>query len=581
VCYGCPEGTVGAPGACAPCADNRTCPGLLSAPLINFSAATGLESVWAACPRLAPQPQRLSPQAGLNFYAVAPILAGLALLFFWTLFAAIFVRPPPGAETTLLARLLRGADLFSMQHDVKEAGYAMRLSTPLGGACSLLALTVALTYAAYLAFLYATDNTLVARSLDALSAAAWGAAAPLPWAPLAALPGGSALPPRAALAVRLTVSGEPGACGTLQGGGPLWAGLASGAWVALPPLPACGADGGARVAQHTLACVGCAFTPRASLSLLLHYSCQTALVEAAAAPPYPRGALSVVSAAVAASGAGGHLRGVEWDVGPLFSVQWDNVSAANSAKGYELTRSDVALRRAALAPAAAGGGGGGGGGGAPLLTIQPLGGAVNYTLLLPLASTYTVTVLTQRVPWTQLLANIVGLSGVLGLFGSLFSVCEKRLGEGGPSLAVKGEPPPPAERPPPGARQQSSALRGAAMGSPRPTASLPAPPAQAGGGGDAAGGPQRAPSLQRPPPQGPERRTSAARKSPGGGGNGSGSWGALRPEERRGDGRSAFGPRAPPRGGEGGNGPPWLVGNPLHVRRGGGVDSAAQGADFY
>jgi hypothetical protein len=39
--------------------------------------------------------------------------------------------------------------------------------------------------------------------------------------------------------------------------------------------------------------------------------------------------------------------------------------------------------------------------------------------------------LTQRVPWTQLLANIVGLSGVLGFFGVLYGQFERRVGGGG------------------------------------------------------------------------------------------------------------------------------------------------------
>ena len=61
------------------------------------------------------------------------------------------------------------------------------------------------------------------------------------------------------------------------------------------------------------------------------------------------------------------------------------------------------------------------------LLIRPTAAALNLTIALPLSPTFITTSLTPLVPWTQLLANIVGLSGVLTVVGVLFGVAEKRL----------------------------------------------------------------------------------------------------------------------------------------------------------
>jgi uncharacterized coiled-coil protein SlyX len=60
------------------------------------------------------------------------------------------------------------------------------------------------------------------------------------------------------------------------------------------------------------------------------------------------------------------------------------------------------------------------------LVVRPLAAALNLTISLPLAPTFVTTSLTPLVPWTQLLANIVGLSGVLSVVGVLFGAAEKR-----------------------------------------------------------------------------------------------------------------------------------------------------------
>jgi hypothetical protein len=132
--------------------------------------------------------------------------------------------------------------------------------------------------------------------------------------------------------------------------------------------------------------------------------------------------------ATAAAG-GARLAALTWDVGPLLGLLWDNVTASASQKGYALTRSELTPALATPTPLGAG----------ALLTLAPLAAAVNITILLPLSATYVTTLLTERVPWTQLVANVVGLSGILGVFGTLFGHCEKRLGRRAPAQAAPAE----------------------------------------------------------------------------------------------------------------------------------------------
>jgi hypothetical protein len=120
------------------------------------------------------------------------------------------------------------------------------------------------------------------------------------------------------------------------------------------------------------------------------------------------------------------------------------MTAGGSSRGYFLADGEVALGAplAVTRDAASG-----------LLSLTPAAAAVNVTILLPLSPTYATTLLTPQVPWTQLLSNIVGLSGVLGAFGVLFGLFEaasERLcgggatGAGGRKAQLVAAPAPPA-----------------------------------------------------------------------------------------------------------------------------------------
>jgi len=97
----------------------------------------------------------------------------------------------------------------------------------------------------------------------------------------------------------------------------------------------------------------------------------------------------------------------------VLSVLWDNVTAANSAIGWYLADSKLTPAPFLTPPALNGS-----------LSIIPTASPVTVTFVLSLSSTYSSTLLTQRVPITQLLANIVGLSGLLAFFGMAFGSFE-------------------------------------------------------------------------------------------------------------------------------------------------------------
>jgi hypothetical protein len=134
-------------------------------------------------------------------------------------------------------------------------------------------------------------------------------------------------------------------------------------------------------------------------------------------PSYPGPlALSTIAAPTARTAPpkpGTLLTSLTWELTPVLSVLWDNVTAANSAIGWYLADSKLTLAPFLIPPALNGS-----------LSIIPTASPVTVTFALSLSSTYSSTLLTQRVPITQLLANIVGLSGLLAFFGMAFGSFE-------------------------------------------------------------------------------------------------------------------------------------------------------------
>jgi hypothetical protein len=250
------------------------------------------------------------------------------------------------------------------------------------------------------------DNTLVHKSLATMGPSVWGELAALPWVSS----GTSSL--LGSLALRLTIDGNPGACAA-----PLsmtTTSLDRGSFV-LKSTADCGGSG---ISQHTLTCPGCRLASDTAVSLVFDYSCQSMLLEAlGSSPSYPGPlALSTISAPTARTASpkpGALLASLTWELTPVLSVLWDNVTAANSAIGWYLADSKLTPAPFFTPPGLNGS-----------LSIIPTASPVTVTFALSLSSTYSSTLLTQRVPITQLLANIVGLSGLLTFFGIVFGSFE-------------------------------------------------------------------------------------------------------------------------------------------------------------
>ena len=430
-CAGCGPGTRGAPGACVRCAAGEFCPGLLSRSLINFSAESpppsGRISPWGACQKLSaplPLPQRAGAGGSPFSRAQQAATAGGAFLVALLLAGLATARmPPPQAPRSWAAhaeRVAKALDIYSLAHDTEEERHPLKRSTAAGGVFTLLGLTGIATYAAYMVLQWQDSNTLVQRSLDAVDNGVWGLARGLSWA-AAPLPGA---PSATGLLLRITLDGEPGNCSAPLAP-PSSNGMLRGDWVLVGAMPDCGGSG---VSQLTYACTDCDIGPGAALSFFFHYSCQSLLLEAAAVPAYPAGSVSLVVAEAAATAAaptgGGLLSDLTWEVPPLLTQCLDNVTAGGAAtkRGYAFMLASVTSQRPPVPADVTGG----------LLLLRPNAASLNLTIALPLSPTYVITSLTPLVPWTQLLANIVGLSGVLTVVGVLFGAAEKK-------LAVKGE----------------------------------------------------------------------------------------------------------------------------------------------
>jgi len=141
------------------------------------------------------------------------------------------------------------------------------------------------------------------------------------------------------------------------------------------------------------------------------------------------------------------LTSLTWKLNPVLSVLWDNVTQSRSTRGWYLADSDLTVSPPLTPPLLNGG-----------LSLIPAASPVTVTFALSMSSTFSSTLLTQRIPIAQLLANIVGLSGILAFFGHFFGAFEswtpkKRKKTGGrnpltlaeSSNVLREMPPPTAE----------------------------------------------------------------------------------------------------------------------------------------
>jgi len=384
--------------------------------------SSGPFSPFTACPPLSlPKPAALSQSSSSSyiFFGVAlPTTASQALLAWIIIFsvllclAMVIALTRAANEVTGLLSLplvaLKFIDIFSMSHQVKDDTSPIKRATPLGGLFTLMGLSTLLTYASYMVASWRQDNTLVQKSLAILGPQVWSEVATLPWVTSSSSAG--------PLSLRLTIDGNPGA----MEGGPgacssptkIFPTLEKGAFK-LQSTSVCSQSGSA---QHTITCPGCRLSGQIALSLVFDYSCQSMHLEAQAiSPSFPEATttstLSLPPSRTAAAKSGaGLLTSLTWELTPVLSVLWDNVTSTGSAMGWSLGDSKLTVGSPFNPPAQNNGS----------LTLLPLSSSVTVNFVLSVSSTYSSTLLTQRVPITQLLANLVGLSGMLAFFGVAF-----------------------------------------------------------------------------------------------------------------------------------------------------------------
>jgi len=367
-----------------------------------------------AAASLTPGPFSLLSPAPLVIILLGTLLCALALL-------ALAIAEK-GARSRLGGRL-RGAllqlDSFSLAHVLQPHEAVVNLPTPLGGACTLLSLTVFFTCALLLIARYATANATAISTLDMLSASRnpfaqgrveW--AAPLP------VPGGAALGDTSTLQARVLAPAGLG-CTELAPGSLLSDG-SGGTWSTAGTTPDCG-DGRSLL---QLSCHRCTLASARQLTLILPFTCQALHVELLAVDAM--GELSIVTLADAHASAQGAamLTTVSLAADPMASIWVDTISGG-SKRGYRLIESaSLALREV---PSLGQG--------------QALPKPVTLTLTLtPLQPTYSIVTVTQQQTIADLLTSIVGLVGVVSGFGVLFQMTERSLKAKGAGGACGGCP---------------------------------------------------------------------------------------------------------------------------------------------
>lgn len=353
------------------------------------------------------------------------LLLGILL---WSFFALRQAPPPPpqvpeagpprcccpGGCTARSALL--SVDLFGVKHLVPPYASPRRVRTPFGGCCTLLAVLLIASYWAVLITQRQSNPYLMTRNVAGLSQEQLQL-------PVQA-GGGVSSTGLKGIHVLVTAAGESGACAAVN-----WtaSGLVAGQF-SLASSATCGA-----VSQHAFVCPGCVVQGSSLLSLSLHWSCQALLMEAYSVSPegvvtsVARAATasaeetSVVAASSGSASGSGSISSeatvqllsyVQWEPQPMLLLRTDATTATvNRTRGYALL---------------------GGGYKARLTTVQadgflPQSLSMSVAVVLAPTSIYSEAVVTERVPFSQLAASLLGVLGLIGVVALAFRLAEKPL----------------------------------------------------------------------------------------------------------------------------------------------------------
>ena len=394
-CVGCAANSSGDFPACSRCSN---CPGLTATPLLSFPPPA---EVSTACPPLT-GPLRLTPalpakpplRSGFSwltgvFNPDVVIVSGItSCLFSLALHAVAHAHPPLGGTVDIV---LKRVDAFARSVTGPAPG-APHGTKPrrVGGTFSLLGGISFVTLALVLILQRAADNVSSQESVVALTDARLALARSLPIF--------SATPWGAGVQVRISASGDGDVCSRPIAWSPGGAG-----WV-MTSTP-CSAG----VSQLVFSCSDCIGT-LPSLTVSLHYSCQSLLVEAAALDGSGEVTSFALPAGETVASPGVLLSEISWTLPTLLSVVNSTVSASSS--GYILTSGQHSITTQSLSASGSG------------LAVVPSTSLVLIKVSFPLNTFFALKVLTEKQSITLLISSIVGLAGIFGLFGTLLSVTD-------------------------------------------------------------------------------------------------------------------------------------------------------------
>ena len=265
---------------------------------------------------------------------------------------------------------------------------------PIGGFFSLIGGIVFITITLVLILQRAANNVTIQRSVVVLNAKASKVAA--------ALPVFSAEPWGAGLQVRIMASGDGSACASAT-----WSATNVG-W----KFSSTASCSGSASSQLVFSCADCDISAASSISISLHYSCQSLFIEAAAMDA--EGAITSYALPIEETTAapGSLLSTITWTLPTLLSVV--NSTISPSARGFTLTDASHLVTSQALSTAVGSGG----------LAVLPTVSSVTIMIALPLNTFYALSLLSETQSIISLFTSIIGLAGIFGLFGTMLGMAE-------------------------------------------------------------------------------------------------------------------------------------------------------------
>jgi len=184
--------------------------------------------------------------------------------------------------------------------------------------------------------------------------------------------------------------------------------------------------------QFDWICRECLFTSTSSFSITMDYSCQVTLLDAAAVDSTAGVTIvetgtykmemaktdnihnsSVVELEAVAASTGGPISSISWKISPFYHVTDDSLNNRQS-QGYTLVDISTTIERKWPDDTSN-----------ISATLLPLASGISITILLPIQTFYAAVSISEKTSAIQLMASIVGLSSVLGVFQMLFTHFER------------------------------------------------------------------------------------------------------------------------------------------------------------